>query len=382
MFARQKTTHHIYQLLYLPTISIILGVFSSYHAYNGNYSYTALGAFVSILILFFIRREIRKIMLCLSFLGIGSSAIQLQYYSTLQSQQKISSLDNNFVACVTKKSSSSSSQEGEVLDLLILEKKRFLKQPTWAKTDASVRVYAKSKSNFQIDDIIYLKNLPITTLGQDLPLEKTPSFFDYLCKEGICATIFTSHLSGTLLYRPSVSIARTVGNKRTSMASSLDSLHGPAKQMYATVFLGRKESLLKQELWQYWGVLHLLARSGTHLMVFLMLWVFLFKVVPLPFALKQAIYTAMVICYSIFSWPSTSFYRAAFIIILTLLGKILNKQTTLMHILCIAILFALCTNPLQLFFLDFQLSYGLTFTLIWWTQKMNFLEKKGNLYEC
>ena len=67
------------------------------------------------------------------------------------------------------------------------------------------------------------------------------------------------------------------------------------------------------------------------------------------------------ILYFILSWPSISFIRAFLIFLFTKYCNLHRHPTHFMHILLLTCCIVLLINPLQLFFLDFQLSFFLTF---------------------
>ncbi|MGB8366809.1 MAG: ComEC/Rec2 family competence protein, partial [Candidatus Babeliales bacterium] len=142
---------------------------------------------------------------------------------------------------------------------------------------------------------------------------------------------------------------------------------------FSSLFLGnrtiQKEKIQSMsEQFKKWGISHLLARSGIHLTIFIFTWQAIFSLIPLSFALKQYILILISIVYFIFSWPSISFIRAFSIFMLYQLCTIINRPTHFLHFCLLTCFLFLIFNPMQLFFLDFQLSFSLTFVLGWFNQ--------------
>ena len=154
--------------------------------------------------------------------------------------------------------------------------------------------------------------------------------------------------------------------------------------MFSSIFLGnrqinKKENNIVKNSFRLWGILHFLARSGLHLIIFLMLCELMLKFIPIHFHLKQGILVFLSLIYLLLSWPSLSFIRAFSIFLLYKLCPILNKKSDLATLVATVCLMMLIYNPIQLFFLDFQLSFGLTIALAIFTKQQTKRERKCRL---
>lgn len=209
---------------------------------------------------------------------------------------------------------------------------------------------------------------------------KKPSSEDfawYLQKEGIYQTIFLTKPRYTLLHRPRRSLWRKIAREREQLLVRCKKKLSPAAYaLFSLVFFGnkhvhKKQLEAQQHYFRLWGISHHLARSGLHLVLLVVFLSFFFNFLPLPFFLKQFLLLFIMIIYALLSWPSISFTRALITFLLYKLCTFMELPIPFMHIVTMVTLLVLLFNPSQLFFLDFQLSFGLTFALAW----INYLNK-------
>ncbi len=142
-----------------------------------------------------------------------------------------------------------------------------------------------------------------------------------------------------------------------------------AFNLFADLFLGNRQEHMSlhetRKKFKEWGIMHYLARSGLHLIFFIYLLNLLFKILPLPFMIRQLISLLILLSYSLLSWPSVSFNRALFALMLKKVGLLLKMQLNLLNILSCVCCITLYRNPILISFLDFQLSFGITYALIY-----------------
>ena len=157
--------------------------------------------------------------------------------------------------------------------------------------------------------------------------------------------------------------------------------------MFCSLFLGEsnqnKNFIEKEKLkFKVWGIVHHLARSGLHLAIFILCWVFLLHFLPLSFMVKHLFLLIISLIYFFLSTPSISFIRAFHLFLLFTLSSLLKVPMTAFHAIILSSLITLLYNPYQLFFLDFQLSFYLTFCLAWLARlnkQKNILNNKNTL---
>ena len=148
--------------------------------------------------------------------------------------------------------------------------------------------------------------------------------------------------------------------------------------LFSAIFLGKKNKTQtydkSKDQFKIWGISHYLARSGLHLVIFIMIWHLILCLFPIPFRWKQSILIALALIYALLSWSSVSFIRALTVFMLYKIATIFEIQMHIVHSITLACLFTLLYNPAHLFFLDFQLSFALTFALAWLANSYNALK--------
>ena len=198
------------------------------------------------------------------------------------------------------------------------------------------------------------------------------SYKRYLIKEHLAGHA-TTQRAITVLQRPTYSVTSWLAQQRNAVLQQAHAKLSPTTfTLFASIFWGKKEldayymNPIKEQF-KIWGILHYLARSGLHVLLFVILWAWLLAWLPLPFAIKQIILTLLIMSYHLLSWPSVSFMRSLVMFLCYKACCIYNLQINVLHLLALTCMGILLINPFQLFFLDFQLSFGLTFALAWLT---------------
>lgn len=233
-----------------------------------------------------------------------------------------------------------------------------------------IGIYSNNLKNCCIGDTISLQNILFKK-------QNSQSYQQYLIKEGLVATLFLpNNCEPFLISRPKCSIKRWINNKKIELFNSLkNKMPTQCFTFFSSLFLGAKiNSFLYdtiKERFKYWGLSHYLARSGLHLILFIALWQLLLRGIPVAYITKHLILSLLVMFYFMFSWPSLPFTRSCITYFAYFLYSILDKQIDSLHILTLVTWLILITNPMQLFSLDFQLSFGLTFALIWFSRIQN-----------
>ncbi len=251
--------------------------------------------------------------------------------------------------------------------LLVRLEKIYTDIPTpgnWRRVNTRLQLQLARQADVHTGDTIAITEIPIKKTSHD-------SFNFYLIKEGIATAVFLPKLPYILIARPRFSIRRIVWNLKTDMLYRIKEKLSPKTfALFSSIFLGNRHIVKKEmdtikEYYKTWGISHHLARAGLHLIIFITLWGLLLNLAPLPLLYKQL--GLLIICtiYLFLSWTSIPFIRAFFTLVLYKLCTISKVSTNTVHALTIVTFFTLLTNPAQLFFLDFQLSFGITGALAW-----------------
>jgi competence protein ComEC len=227
-----------------------------------------------------------------------------------------------------------------------------------------IQVYTLRPYDIIADDHISIKGVVLKKPNKD-------SYNFYLMKENIAATAFLINEKLELMHRPKQSFFRWLSVlKDTLLKECRKKLNKQTFSLFSSVFLGnrllgKKEMEDPKEQCKTWGISHYLARSGLHLVIFVFAWHMLLKLLPIPFLLKELIMLFLSILYFLLSWTSISFIRAFATFIFYKTCIITSSPINTFYLLTLVCFLVLLFNPMQLFFLDFQLSFGLTFALAW-----------------
>ena len=200
------------------------------------------------------------------------------------------------------------------------------------------------------------------------------SFQRYQIKEQIVATIFNNAPTYTINNHPTWSLRYWVWNQKKRLLDGLSRKLSPdGFRFFSSLFLGNRaciKTTLEEtnEQFKTWGISHFLARSGLHLALFICIWQAIFCVIPLPMIIKQIIISLLSCIYFILTWTSAPFTRSFALFILNKVCLFTKTPFHLLHYLTLVCFGFLLYCPLYLFFLDFQLSFALTFALAWFSQ--------------
>ncbi|BDC35226.1 hypothetical protein Noda2021_11840 [Candidatus Dependentiae bacterium Noda2021] len=245
--------------------------------------------------------------------------------------------------------------------VIIEIKKLTFNDKTSSDANHKLQIYTNSVGSLLVSDEVIIYNICI-------PRAKS-SFLYYLYKEGISASAFTNTLDYKLINRPTYSLKRAIHALREKIFARIGNSSN-AFSTISTLFWGNRIGEEKEikERFKQWGVSHYLARSGLHLIIVIMILQMLLSVTPLSYNTKQIMLIACVISYSFLTWSSVSFVRALGMFLVYKIATLCNKPIHYLHLVTLVSLAVLLANPFYLFFLDFQLSFGLTFSLAWFNQ--------------
>jgi competence protein ComEC len=148
------------------------------------------------------------------------------------------------------------------------------------------------------------------------------------------------------------------------------------------LLLGQKNSITSDLLASYAGAgaIHILAVSGLHIGIILLLLTFIFK--PLHYIKNGRIIATLLILlslwiYAVIAGLSASVVRAVTMFTALTIGMQLIHRSNVYNTLVISMFFLLLFNPFYLFEVGFQLSYLAVFAIVWIQPKLyNFWKPK------
>jgi len=232
---------------------------------------------------------------------------------------------------------------------------------------ATISCYTKENLYLEIADTIKLTNIVFKQPGS-AHLANNPTYKHYLEKQGISAAIFINDPKKImLLSRPKNSLWRWIHKLRSKIYWRLKSKLSFRTFSYLSImFLGNKQiqnQLQLRNSFNQWGLAHFLARSGLHIVLFIFLLAYCLRVVPLHLHIKYLIIFSICCIYYLLSWSSLSFIRAFLLYALIQQGRLWSLRPKASHLLNVISIMILLINPISVFFLDFQFTFGITLLL-------------------
>ncbi len=198
------------------------------------------------------------------------------------------------------------------------------------------------------------------------------SYKDYLAKQHIYHQIFTSKNQYKKLNNSSFSLVGMSAAVRSKVQTSLRKYHF-SKNEYAVInalLLGQRQEISKELLQDYTnaGAIHILAISGLHIGIILLILSFLFKPIE-QFKNGRLIKSILIILllwiFAFIAGLSASVVRAVTMFTFVAIGGSFKKKKIIEHSLISSMFLLLLIKPLFLFDVGFQLSYLAVFGIIW-----------------
>ncbi len=321
---------------------------------------------ISVLILYFIR--IARPFIILLLIGpsffLGSTLYQQQLNSYQQFLNQISSQAINCTLLINDINTIDHPRFRNLISATIENAQLSQTQKNIATNNRSLLIYTTQHVPFRVSDSISLENVKIKQ-------PSSQSLLQFFCKEKIVGTTVANMDNAKLIKRPTISFLRMLFEKKINNFSTLqEKMSRSSFTFFSSFFLGNRKINKKEndELkyqCKYWGISHYLARSGLHLVIFIMVWEYTLRFIPIFFLFKQALLILITLIYFIFTWNSISFFRAFLTFMLYKIYLFKNAQLHTLHSIILITVVVLVANPAQLFFLDFQLSFGITLLLAW-----------------
>ena len=222
----------------------------------------------------------------------------------------------------------------------------------------------------RVDDRIVLKG---TLNLQNRP--PNPYQFDYaayLKKRGIYAQITSSQNEFRILKNRNSTLKGFAAQSRNYLNNKLSKFNfqTDSKAVLNALLLGQRQELSADLQTSYInaGVIHILAVSGLHVGILMLLVQFLLK--PLGnFKSSKLIRCILIIviiwAFAIFTGSSPSVLRAATMFSLIQIGILFNQRQASMNALIISAFLLILLKPNLIYEVGFQLSYAAVFFIIW-----------------
>ncbi|KKP36001.1 MAG: internalization-like protein competence protein [candidate division TM6 bacterium GW2011_GWF2_32_72] len=293
---------------------------------------------------------------CFTF-GVISLQIQKDYYSNLYT---ITQNKNFSIVGTVEEISENIDNKFPYLTVITTKKIKPYSVKKWLNSEHKIQIYSINKPYVQPGDKIFVRKIKIS--------KPKNSFLNHLIKEGASGTFFTNTFYAKKLKKDESYLQKLEKFKKQLLLKLKNKINPESYSLVSSVFFGQKSENKQQTIEQKnnfktWGLSHQLARSGLHLAIFILLWQILLSFIPIHIKIKQITVLLMGSIYGLLTWWSISFFRAFLCFFLYKTNELFELQSNFTYLLTLTCLISLVFNPIQLFFLDFQLSFALTFAL-------------------
>ena len=246
---------------------------------------------------------------------------------------------------------------------------RFEKEPSKGKV---LLQFKKDSSNtqFAVDDEISVK-----TTFSAIQNTTNPYGFDYkkyLNNQQIYHQLYLNNQQFLRLRNPTTTVFGISANARNTITESLqkDGFKNDELAVVNALLLGQRNSISVELLENYTeaGAIHILAVSGLHVGIILLLLMYLCK--PLHYFKHGKTIASVLVVLALWSYAflaglSPSVIRAVTMFTALSIGLHVNKPTNVYNTLVISLFFLLLYNPSYLVDVGFQLSYSAVFSIVW-----------------
>ena len=203
------------------------------------------------------------------------------------------------------------------------------------------------------------------------------NYKEYLAKQGIYQQLFIESTQFLQLSNTMSSLVGISGKFRNKIQKSLLKYNFKRDELavITALLLGQRQEISKELLIDYAsaGAIHILAVSGLHVGIILLILSFLFKPIE---KIKNGTYLKA-FCIVLLLWMfafiaglSASVVRAVTMFTFLAIGQSLQRKKVVEFSLISSMLFLLIVKPMFLFDVGFQLSYLAVFGIIWVQPKL------------
>ena len=221
-----------------------------------------------------------------------------------------------------------------------------------------------------VDDIIFTTN-EFSEVRKSLnPFEF--DYQDYLKKQNIYHQVVIKNDAFSLLPDKSKTIYGFAHNLREKINNRLKDQNFSKNEhsIFNAILLGQRQDISKEtfEIYKNAGAIHILAVSGLHIGIILLLLNFLLQ--PLERVNNGKFFKLVLVVlflwfYAFLAGLSASVIRAVTMFTAIAIGISLNRTSGVKNSLIVSLFFLLLFHPLFLFDVGFQLSYTAVFSIVW-----------------
>jgi len=256
-----------------------------------------------------------------------------------------------------------------------------------------LNIQKDSLTKLKVDDQLYVKST-----FKELIAPMNPYYFDYreyLKKKNIYHQLFTNHQEFLMLQSRTFSFKGLAADirKHINVALIKNNFKGDELAVINALLLGQRQDISHDLIKSYTGAgaIHILAVSGLHVGVILLILNFIFKPIERfknGKTIKLIVVVSLLWAFAFVAGLSASVVRAVTMFTAVAIGWQVNRPTNVYNTLTISMFFLLLFNPYFLFDVGFQLSYLAVFSIVWiqpllynlWAPKLKLLDYFWKLF--
>ncbi len=207
-----------------------------------------------------------------------------------------------------------------------------------------------------------------------------PYQFDYksyLEKQQVHGRIYLNQGQWVTIENPTQTIVGLAQNFRSDLIGKLQKLNFGEEELgvIQALLLGQRNDISEEVYSDYKnaGAVHILAVSGLHIGILLLLLQFVLRPLerlPKGKTIKLILIVALLWVYAFIAGLSPSIVRAVTMFSFLAYALYLNRPTNTFNVLALSLFFILLVQPLFLFQVGFQMSYAAVFAIIWLYPKL------------
>ena len=250
-----------------------------------------------------------------------------------------------------------------------------------------------TKTSLKVDDVVLTK-----TIIRDLIPPLNPNQFDYkdyLQKKHIYHQLYTTSAELLILKREKNSAFGLAAQLRETINLKLKKYNFKPDELSIinALILGQRQDISKEIYDSYTqaGAIHILAVSGLHVGIVLLILNFLFKPIERfkhGTIIKTIIIVILLWCFAVIAGLSASVTRAVTMFSIVAIGMNYKRQTNIYNTLAISMFVLLLFKPNFLFDVGFQMSYLAVFSIVWiqpllyklWSPKLFLVDKFWQIF--
>ena len=228
--------------------------------------------------------------------------------------------------------------------------------------------------NFFYGDLLTFETIP-----EDPPDTRNPgevSYREYLAINNIFAVLRVVGYHTVDRYgerRPNWFFENIIFPSRHFVSGTIRStLHGDDANYLTGLLLGDRSDISKeiQTAFANTGTMHVLAVSGSHVVIIVIAIYTLFGFMRLPRRMKSAATIAAIVFYMFLTGATPSVVRASLMASVVLSGKLFQRRSSVYNSLGISAILMFFYDPKQLFDVGFQLSFAAVLSMVYFYPKL------------